>query len=135
MTDPLLWADIPYNADPPHCNAGNPRPNGSADPSIGSLSHEHNETITDPLLNAWINGDNSENGDLCALKFGPPLGGSSGPTAYNQVIGTGHYLHPGGVEQRRRGRIKRPERRLQGERRERLAELEPARLGPARARP
>ena len=91
-----LWADIPYNADPPHCNAANPRPNGSADPSIGSLSHEHNETITDPLTTpgqqAWIDSMGNENGDLCALKFGPPLGGSSGPTAYNEVIGTGHYL-------------------------------------------
>ena len=87
----VLYADIPYNHVATHCHTGGPNPNGTSDESISSLSHEQNETITDPTINAWINADMSEDGDLCATTFGPPLGGSSGATAYNQVIGSGHY--------------------------------------------
>ena len=33
-----------------HCQSGNPRPNGStADPGLSTLSHEHNEAVTDPI--------------------------------------------------------------------------------------
>jgi PKD domain len=88
----LLYAVIPYNAVSGHCQSDNPRPNGStADPALSTLSHEHNEAITDPLGNAYIDGQGNENGDLCIDQFGPALGGSAAG-AYNQVIGGGHYF-------------------------------------------
>ena len=89
--DGLLYAVIPYNGVPGHCQSSNPRPNGSAaDPTISSLSHEHNETITDPQLDAWIDSAYNEDGDLCISDFGPALGGS-GSAAWDEVIDGGHY--------------------------------------------
>jgi hypothetical protein len=90
-----LYADLPYNDVPPHCRAtGFPQPNGStADVTTSTLSHEHNEAITDPLPGsapAWINLDGNENGDLCAGSFGAPLGRTQFG-AYNEAIGSGHY--------------------------------------------
>jgi hypothetical protein len=88
----LLYAVIPYNAVSGHCQSDNPRPNGStADPALSTLSHEHNEAVTDPLGNAWIDSQGDENGDLCIDRFGDALGGS-GAAAYNQVIGGGRYF-------------------------------------------
>jgi hypothetical protein len=88
----LLYAVIPYNAVPGHCQSNNPRPNGStADPAISTISHEHNEVITYPQTDAWIDGAGNENGDLCITNFGPILGGSAG-SAWNEVIGGGHYF-------------------------------------------
>jgi hypothetical protein len=92
-SDGLLYAIIPYNAVPPHCQSGNPRPNSSpADPSISTLSHEHNETVTDPLGDAWFDDSGEEIADICIQSYGPALGGSAG-TAFNQVIhGHRYYL-------------------------------------------
>ena len=87
----IVYAVIPYNAVPGHCQSGNPRPNSStADPTISTLSHEHNEMVTDPLGDAWIDGDGNEDGDLCITSFGPPLGGA-GLGAFNESIHGGHY--------------------------------------------
>jgi hypothetical protein len=87
----LLYAVIPYNAVPGHCQSANPRPNGSsADPALSTISHEHNEVVTDPSGDAWIDSSGNENGDLCIRSYGADLGGS-GISAYNEVIGTGHY--------------------------------------------
>lgn len=89
--DGLIYAIIPYNAVPPHCQSDNPRPNGSpADPAISTLSHEHNEMITDPLGDAWFDSQGNENGDLCLRNYGRRLGGS-GASAFNQRIGAGRY--------------------------------------------
>jgi hypothetical protein len=89
----ILYAVIPYNAVSGHCQSGNPRPNAStADPTMSVLSHEHNETVTDPLTQspAWIDSSGNENGDLCIDQFGPALGATAaGP--FNQVIHGGHY--------------------------------------------
>jgi PKD domain len=92
--DHILYANMPYNDVPMHCRSANPTPNGnSADITISTLSHEHNEAITDPLpgsARAWINLDGNENGDLCANNFGPALGSTQfGP--YDEAIGSGHY--------------------------------------------
>jgi hypothetical protein len=95
---PYLYAVLPYNDVPPHCrSSGFPQPNGStADVTISTLSHEHNEAITDPLPGignaAWQNAGGIENGDLCSGNFGANLGGSSGSGAYNEAIGSGHYF-------------------------------------------
>jgi hypothetical protein len=88
----LLYAVIPYNAIQGHCQSDNPRPNqNAADPTLSTLSHEHNETVTDPEGDAWIDSSGSEDGDLCATDFGPPVGGS-GQLAYNEIVGSGHYF-------------------------------------------
>jgi hypothetical protein len=88
----LLYAVIPYNAIVDHCQSGNPRPNAStADPALSTLSHEHNEAVTDPLGNAYIDSQFNEDGDLCIQQYGRPLGGS-GSGAYNQVIGGHPYF-------------------------------------------
>jgi hypothetical protein len=89
----VLYAVIPYNAVPGHCQSDNPRPNGSsADPAISTISHEQSEMITDPLgYGGYIDpksGD--EDGDLCLTRFGAAIGGS-GNTAWNENINGGHY--------------------------------------------
>jgi len=87
----VLYAVIPYNAVPGHCQSNEPRPNGStADPTISTISHEHSELITDPEDDAWVDGAGNEDGDLCRLDFGPVIGGS-GATAWNENVGGGHY--------------------------------------------
>ncbi len=90
----LLYAVIPYGAVAGHCQSGSPRPNGStADPGLSDLSHEHEETITDPLGNAWIDGEGNEVGDLCLdTTAHPPV--ALGRTAfgrYDQVIDGERY--------------------------------------------
>ena len=68
-------------------------PNGAstgADPTISVVSHEHNESITDPKLNAWYDSTGFENGDKCAWSYG----GVTGPAGsrYNQLVNGHHYL-------------------------------------------
>ena len=88
----VLYAVIPYNAVPGHCQSDRPRPNAStADPTISTISHEHSEMVTDPEDDAWVDGSGNEDGDLCRPHFGPAIGGS-GQTAWNEVIGAGHYF-------------------------------------------
>lgn len=87
----ILYAVIPYNAVSGHCQSDNPRPNSNpADPTISTVSHEHNEMVTDPDGNAWINSMGEEEADLCITTFGPKIGGS-GAGAYNEDIHGGHY--------------------------------------------
>jgi hypothetical protein len=84
----ILYANMPYAATvPAACDSGQ-HPNGDeADATINLVSHEHNETITDPLGNAWYDRNGNENGDKCAWNFGAILGGStSAGTAFNQSI-------------------------------------------------
>jgi hypothetical protein len=87
----ILYANMPYAAYVPRACGSGQSPNGNdADSTLNVTSHEHNETITDPLGTAWFDSSGNENGDKCAWNFGAPLGGSAG-TEYNQVIGSGHY--------------------------------------------
>ena len=94
----ILYAMIPYNAVPGHCQSNNPRPNSStADPTISTISHEHNEMVTDPDGNAWIDARGEEDGDLCLTTFGPSLGGAGGAagplsTRWNETINGGHFF-------------------------------------------
>ena len=91
----LIYADDPFVATNPGCEDGN-NPTGSiAGGQIqGGLSHEQNESVSDPLPNdAWTNGfgalQGSEIGDQCGGMFGKPLGMHNG-AKYNQVI-DGHF--------------------------------------------
>ena len=88
----VLYAVIPYNAIPGHCQSNNPRPNSStADPAISTISHEQIEMITDPGGDAWIDAAGNEAADLCLTDFGPGLGGS-GDNVWNEVIHGGHFF-------------------------------------------
>jgi hypothetical protein len=95
-SDGILYAVIPFNGVSGHCQSGNPRPNSStADPTISTISHEHNETVTDPYGSAWIDPNTSyEDGDLCISTYGTDLGGS-GVGVWNELIGSGHYYLQG----------------------------------------
>jgi hypothetical protein len=92
----VIYANEPYLGPPGGC-VGNSQgfPNDvDSDTTINTISHEHNEAITDPLTDqstfAWIANDGSENGDLCAYGFGAQTG-TPGVDAYNQVINHDHY--------------------------------------------
>ena len=65
-----------------------------ADATINTISHEHNEAISDPFGDAWWSADDADNGeiaDLCAGDFGStPLGTSNGQP-YNQLINGHQY--------------------------------------------
>jgi hypothetical protein len=90
-TSTVLYAVIPYNAVPPHCQSDNPRPNRSAaDPTLSTLAHELAETITDPFGNAWFDPSGEEIADLCLAAYGPNLGGA-GNGVWDEVIDRGHY--------------------------------------------
>jgi PKD repeat protein len=87
-----LYAVQPY-ADIQGCTTPqSPNSNPAADDLISVLSHEHNETISDPFGTGWLTALGDEVGDLCAAPdvFGASLGGSSGHE-FNQLIGTGQY--------------------------------------------
>lgn len=94
-----VYANISYSpSDPSGCGVGeypNGHANGNVDDTLSSLSHEANESITDPTLEAWFDEEGFENGDECRNTpfhedFGAALGGSAG-TLFNQAISTGHY--------------------------------------------
>jgi len=68
-------------------------PNGdpSADAMISVISHELEETATDPNLNAWYDSTGAENADKCAWNFGTTYTAPNGATA-NMKLGTRDYL-------------------------------------------
>jgi hypothetical protein len=87
----LMYAVIPYNAVPGHCQSRNPRPNAStADPALSTISHEQAEMITDPYGDGWVNTNGAEIGDLCITAFGSALGGN-GASQWNESIDGHHY--------------------------------------------
>src|SRR5205807_38554 len=91
--EPVIYANQPYDAAIPGCfdpidGQGTPN-NDDADVELNTISHEHNEAITDPLGTGWvILPSGEENGDICAWTFGPNLG-TVGGQPFNQVI-NGH---------------------------------------------
>jgi len=88
----VLYADIPYPTAYSYTCLGTESPNGSIelDSALSLISHEHNETITDPTGRGWMDSVGYEDGDECAWKFGTALGGSPG-AQWNQVINGDHY--------------------------------------------
>jgi PKD repeat protein len=88
----FIYADDPYVTDNRNCDDGN-HPNGQSDGALeGGLSHEHNESITDPLPNAsWTDiAGGEEIGDKCSGTMGDPIGTAPNGSPYNQVI-NGHF--------------------------------------------
>lgn len=93
-----IYSNISYSpGDVAGCGVGeypNGHANGNVDDTLSSLSHEANESITDPHLNAWYDFKGFENGDECRNSsddYGTPLGGGTG-ALFNQAIAGGHYL-------------------------------------------
>ena len=96
-----IYSNISYSpGDVEGCGVGeypNGHANGNVDDTLSSLSHEANESITDPTLEAWYDQKGFENGDECRNTpleedFGDPLGGSEeAETLFNQTIGDAHY--------------------------------------------
>src|SRR5438445_400978 len=89
MTTNQTYANQPYTMTVPAACGSGQSPNGNdADSTINVVSHEHNESITDPFGTAWYDRRGYENGDKCAWNFGTALG-TNANGRYNQLI-NGH---------------------------------------------
>lgn len=95
----ITGTDIKYafvgNPDrcPSACEAQTSSPNGNAgaDGMASIVSHEMEEAVTDPDLNAWYDTRGRENADKCAWTFGPTKTASNG-SLYNVTLGSRNYL-------------------------------------------
>jgi hypothetical protein len=93
----ILYANMPYASTVSGACGSGQSPNGpsgsgpaDADSTINLTSHEHNETVTDPLGTGWWDRSGYEDGDKCAWTFGS-TSGSTSFGAYNQTINADHY--------------------------------------------
>jgi hypothetical protein len=95
----IVYANDPYVGGNSGCDSGeHPNNNLSDSALMGGLSHEHNESITDPRLNAWYATSGEENGDKCrtfvrASEFGMTLGTAPDGSPYNQLINSDEYFY------------------------------------------
>ena len=74
-----------------------PNGNPAVDAMISVIAHELEETVSDPLLNAWYNRQDYENGDMCAWTFGNAQSQLPNGAYYNVTLptasgGSRHYL-------------------------------------------
>ena len=78
---------------PSACSAQSNGPNGDvgADGAASIISHELEEAVTDPDLNAWYDNRGEENADKCAWTFGSTYKAANGTTA-NMNLGGRDYL-------------------------------------------
>lgn len=85
----LPWADLTGGCQ--YSTRHSPSPNDDgADIAINLISHEQNETMTDPLGTAWYDSGFSENGDECAwLSLATKYNGIGD---YSQTINGDEYL-------------------------------------------
>jgi hypothetical protein len=96
----IIYSNDPYVSENPLCDDGN-HPNGSTSDGAlqGGLSHEHNESTTDPLPNsAWTDfasgfASGYEIGDKCGESNGTPLGTAANGASYNQLINGDAYWY------------------------------------------
>jgi len=95
----IAGSDIKYafigNPDrcPNACEAQAIGPNGNAgaDGMASIISHELEEAVTDPDLNAWYDRRGEENADKCAWTFGTTYATADGASA-NMKLGQRDYL-------------------------------------------
>jgi len=95
----ISGTDIKYsfvgNPDrcPSACAAQTTSPNGNsgADGMASIISHELEEAVTDPDLNAWYDRRGAENADKCAWTFGTESTAANG-SKYNVTLGSRNYL-------------------------------------------
>jgi hypothetical protein len=96
---PIVYANDPYVTGNAGCDDGEHPNNKPSDGALeGGLSHEHNESITDPQLDAWYGPEGAENGDKCrtfndTTEYGTPLGTAPDGARYNQVIDSDPYWY------------------------------------------
>jgi hypothetical protein len=64
---------------------------GGADGMMNVLTHETEEAITDPDLNAWFDSSGNEDADKCNFKFGPTQTAPNG-AKFNQTFNGVHYM-------------------------------------------
>jgi hypothetical protein len=94
----IVYANDPYVLGIEGCDSSE-HPNGPSDAALlGGLSHEHNESTTDPELNAWFGPEGNENGDKCrtfsdASEYGTPLGEAPDGSRYNQLVNGAEYFY------------------------------------------
>jgi PKD repeat protein len=93
-----IWAVTPYDAGAgTGCQSSEPN-NNDADESINDMSHEMNESITDPLpyvasTGGWWDANTTnggEIGDQCNFVFGSSIGSTSSG-AYNELVNGDPY--------------------------------------------
>jgi hypothetical protein len=93
----LIYSNDPYVTGNFGCDDGNHPNNSPSDGALqGGLSHEHNESITDPEPNnAWTDfgGSGGEIGDKCGGELGSSLGTAPDGSPYNQVIDGHEYWY------------------------------------------
>jgi hypothetical protein len=102
-SEDVIYANEPYEGGVGGCDGNNgvipPGPgfgfpnDQDSDTTINTISHEHNEAITDPFGDAWYADDGSgdENGDLCAYYYGPKAGTAPNGQPYSQKINGNDY--------------------------------------------
>ena len=84
----VQYANQPYAmTSPADCDSGYHPNGGDADATINVASHEHRESINDPLGNAWYDRRGNEGSDKCAWNFG-----SVSSDAANQTINGHRYI-------------------------------------------
>jgi hypothetical protein len=94
----IKWAFI-GNTDrcPSGCEIQSTGPNspapgvGGADGMSNVITHETEEAITDPDLNAWFDSSGNEDADKCNFKFGPTQTASNG-ARFNQTFGGFNWM-------------------------------------------
>lgn len=97
------WIGDASTQCPGACTAygSSPTPNGhlGADGIISVLAHEIAESVSDPLLSAWVGADYQENADKCAWQFISTYYTPTGAPA-NMNIGGQNYLIQGNWKNR-----------------------------------
>jgi IPT/TIG domain len=95
----IIYASDPYVTGVEGCDTGEHPNNKPSDGALqGGLSHEHNESITDPEVNAWYDSAGEENGDKCrtfeaSSEYGAPIGTAHDGSPFNQVINGTPYWY------------------------------------------
>jgi len=95
----IIYADDPYTFGVEGCDSGKHPSESPAEGTLqGGLSHEHNESITDPEISAWFDAEDQEIGDKCrtfeeSTEYGQFLGTAPDGAPYNQVVDGGLYLY------------------------------------------
>jgi IPT/TIG domain len=95
----IIYANDPYVVGIEGCDTEEHPNNSPSDAALlGGLSHEHNESITDPELNAWFGPEGNENGDKCrtfvdSTEYGTALGTAPDGSRYNQLINGAEYFY------------------------------------------
>jgi hypothetical protein len=88
--DSVIYGVMPYFTikDAGGCGTPfgiSPNNNFDADSTIGNLTHEQMEMVTDPLLNAWYdNRYGVEVGDVCIYSYGVPFASKGGNLVANR---------------------------------------------------